>query len=147
MDDPSPFAMTMTCRCSAVKLGVLNGATPSYAGHCSCDDCTRATGGGIIACQMFVDKKMFRVLMGAEQLKGWSKPGGRTRQFCGTCGSSMMTDCGTSVMIYPGTFDNKSALSDPSSPFFLNPSGKVGAPHASDQVAPWLAASIKQHFQ
>jgi hypothetical protein len=101
----------------------------------------------VTACQMFVDKKMFRVLMGAEQLKGWSKPSGRTRQFCGTCGSSMMTNCGTSVMIYPGTFDNKSALSDPSSPFFLNPSGKVGAPYASDQVAPWLAASIKQHFQ
>jgi hypothetical protein len=72
------------CLCGAVRY-TINGA-PTYAGHCHCRDCQRATGASFVT-WIGVKYDNFEVTEGEIAYCNTS-PGFR-RGFCGRCGSSL----------------------------------------------------------
>ena len=82
-------AIQGSCLCGRVRFELT--APPTHAGYCHCTRCQRRTGTGSSA-QAGVDGRAFRVLTGAELIRGWSPPGGgRQKCFCGECGAHLFS--------------------------------------------------------
>jgi hypothetical protein len=84
VSDPS---QTGGCLCGGV---VFELTTPApAAGYCHCTRCQRRTGTGSSA-QARIDGRTFRLIKGAELVKGWRHPdGGFEKCFCRECGSHL----------------------------------------------------------
>lgn len=79
---------TGSCLCGAVKYEV-RGEFQS-AVYCHCSRCRKA-GGSAFASNAVLAAKDFVVVQGKESLKTFSTPGGVHRQFCGNCGSPIVS--------------------------------------------------------
>lgn len=77
------------CLCGRVRFELA--APPTAAGYCHCTRCQRRTGTGSSA-QAGVDGRSFRLLSGAELIRGWRSPaGGFEKCFCGECGAHLFS--------------------------------------------------------
>lgn len=72
------------CLCGAVEIEVHGGIEAII--HCHCSLC-RKSSGTAYATNGFIDASALRIVAGADALRGYSPRPGRTRWFCGTCGS------------------------------------------------------------
>ena len=79
---------TGSCLCGAVKYEV-RGEFQS-AVYCHCSRCRKA-GGSAFASNAVLAAKDFAVVQGKEALKTFSTPQGVHRQFCGNCGSPLVS--------------------------------------------------------
>jgi hypothetical protein len=94
------------CLCGAVTYETQG--EPMFVGHCACQDCQKATGGGHSSVAAFPDPQVsIRGQAASYQGKGDSgQP--TTRQFCPKCGSPLFTRASVMpgvVMIALGTTD------------------------------------------
>lgn len=77
------------CLCGGVRFELSE--RPAVAGYCHCTRCQRRTGTGSSA-QAGVDGRTFRLLQGAELIRGWRPPGGGYEKcFCGECGAHLFS--------------------------------------------------------
>jgi hypothetical protein len=80
-------ALTGGCLCGGVRFELSE--RPKTAGYCHCTRCQRRTGGGSSA-QARIDGRTFRLVAGAELVKGWRHPrGGGEKCFCRDCGAHL----------------------------------------------------------
>jgi hypothetical protein len=100
-----PLAITGSCLCGAVRFALTE--LPQHAGYCHCTRCQRRTGTSSSA-QARIDGRSFRLLAGAESVRGWRHPdGGFEKCFCATCGSHLFSRSrdGTQMSIRMSAFD------------------------------------------
>ena len=94
------------CGCGAVRFEVT--APLAGAGYCHCTRCQRRTGTGSSA-QARIDGRTFRLLAGAEVVRGWLPPGGGFEKcFCGECGAHLFSrnpDDPTQMSVRMAAFD------------------------------------------
>jgi hypothetical protein len=84
MADP---VLTGGCLCGGVRFELTE--APKWAGYCHCTRCQKRTGTASSA-QSRIDGRTFRLVQGAELVKGWQHPdGGFEKCFCGECGSHL----------------------------------------------------------
>jgi hypothetical protein len=77
------------CLCGRVRFELT--APPTLAGYCHCTRCQRRTGTGSSA-QARIDGRTFRLLVGAELIRGWKPPGGGFEKcFCAECGAHLFS--------------------------------------------------------
>jgi hypothetical protein len=89
MTENDEYAIEGGCLCGAVRFALT--AMPQTAGYCHCTRCQKRTGTAASA-QARIDGSAFRLLAGAEQLRGWSPPaGGFEKCFCAECGSHLFS--------------------------------------------------------
>jgi hypothetical protein len=85
----SDSAITGGCLCGGVRFELTE--VPADAAYCHCSRCQRRTGTAA-ACSARVDGRAFRILQGAELIKGWLPPdGGYEKCFCGECGAHLFS--------------------------------------------------------
>ncbi len=85
----SEYAIEGGCLCGAVRFGLTT--MPETAGYCHCTRCQRRTGTASSA-QARIDGATFRLLAGAEHLRGWKPPdAGLEKCFCGECGAHLFS--------------------------------------------------------
>jgi len=85
----SDAAIQGGCLCGGVRFELTE--PPTLAGYCHCTRCQRRTGTGSSA-QVRVDGRTFRLLSGAELVRGWLPPGGGNEKcFCGECGAHLFS--------------------------------------------------------
>jgi len=81
--------ITGGCLCGGVRFELS--APPTLAGYCHCTRCQRRTGTASSA-QARIDGRTFRLLTGANLVKGWRHPeGGFEKCFCRECGSQLFS--------------------------------------------------------
>jgi hypothetical protein len=94
------------CLCGGVRFELT--VPPPEAGYCHCTRCQRRTGGGSSA-QARIDGDTFRLLRGAELVKGWRHPeGGFAKFFCSVCGAHLFSrnpDDARQMSVRLGAFD------------------------------------------
>lgn len=73
-----------SCLCGGVAIEVRGGIRAII--HCHCSRC-RKSSGTAYATNGFVDRDGLRIVRGAELLREYTVLSGRTRHFCGVCGS------------------------------------------------------------
>jgi hypothetical protein len=98
--------ITGSCLCGGVRFELTE--RPTAAGYCHCTRCQRRTGTASSA-QAQIDGSTFRLLQGAELVKGWRHPdGGFEKCFCRECGAHLFSrnpDDPTQVAVRMGAFD------------------------------------------
>jgi len=77
------------CLCGAVRFE-LTGPT-MFCAHCHCSMCRRAHGAGYVT-WVGVLKDGLRIVTGADRLVRYRSSDHGTRDFCGTCGSSLFCE-------------------------------------------------------
>ena len=84
MSDP---VLTGGCLCGGVRFELSE--RPKTAGYCHCTRCQGRTGSGSSA-QARIDGRTFRLVTGAELVKGWRHPDdGFEKCFCRECGAHL----------------------------------------------------------
>ncbi|MEA2384240.1 MAG: hypothetical protein QOH72_4211 [Solirubrobacteraceae bacterium] len=78
--------LTGGCGCGAVRFEVSE--PPVRALYCHCTRCQRRTGSGASA-NAVVAPGSVRITQGEDRVRGWTPEGGRTKAFCGDCGSAV----------------------------------------------------------
>jgi hypothetical protein len=77
------------CLCGRVRFELE--APPTVAGYCHCTRCQRRTGTGSSA-QARIDGRTFRMVSGAELVRGWRPPDrGFEKCFCTECGAHLFS--------------------------------------------------------
>ena len=100
-----------SCLCGAIRyeiVGVIVGIN-----YCHCRQCRKASGTAF-ATNAAVDRVALRLLKGAEQLKGFQSSPGKTRYFCGDCGSPIYSHAAAApgrVYVRIGSLDQDDGLS------------------------------------
>jgi hypothetical protein len=85
----SEAPLTGGCLCGGVRFELAE--PPLTAGYCHCTRCQRRTGTASSA-QARVAARAFKLLRGAELVKGWRPPeGGMEKCFCGECGAHLFS--------------------------------------------------------
>ena len=106
MTEQREYLIEGGCLCGAVRFEVT--APPLHAGYCHCTRCQRRTGGAASA-QARIDGRRFRMLSGAELVRGWKPPdAGFEKCFCGDCGAHVFSRSpdGSQMSIRMGAFDS-----------------------------------------
>jgi hypothetical protein len=81
--------LTGRCLCGGVRFALTR--PPHTAGYCHCTRCQGRTGTGSSA-DARIDGRTFRLLQGAELVKGWRHPdGGFEKCFCRECGAHLFS--------------------------------------------------------
>jgi hypothetical protein len=78
--------LTGGCLCGAVRFEVTE--LPTFSGYCHCKRCQRRSGTAASP-QARVTGESFRIVGGADSVRSWTPDDGLTKEFCGTCGSSL----------------------------------------------------------
>ena len=105
MTDSGGYAIEGGCLCGAVRFALTS--IPEAAGYCHCTRCQKRTGTAASP-QARIDGTTFTLLDGAEQLRGWSPPGGGFEKcFCAECGSHLFSrnQDGSQMSIRMAAFD------------------------------------------
>src|SRR3954463_14058069 len=76
--------LTGGCGCGAVRFELTE--PPVRAVYCHCTRCQRRTGTAASASAVVAPGSV-RVTQGEDRVRGWTPEGGRTKAFCGDCGS------------------------------------------------------------
>lgn len=102
------------CYCGAVRYEVSS--QPVFNGQCHCRECQYISGGNPNVC-VAIPESGFRYIKGApRQFKRKDLENAVTREFCGECGTSLLTRApglpGT-VIIKVGTLDNPAVFGNP----------------------------------
>jgi hypothetical protein len=85
----SDVVLTGGCLCGAVRFELTE--PPSGAVYCHCTRCQRRTGTAASPSAR-VDGRAFRIVRGAELVKGWTPPdGGYEKCFCSECGGHLFS--------------------------------------------------------
>jgi hypothetical protein len=82
----SDLPLTGGCNCGAVRFEVTE--PPVSAFYCHCGRCQRRTGTSASA-QAHCAPGSFRIVTGEDRLRAWKPPDGRSKWFCGECGSAL----------------------------------------------------------
>jgi hypothetical protein len=82
----SATPITGGCGCGAVRFELTE--LPASAVYCHCTRCQRRTGTAASASARVVPGSV-RIVQGEDKLRGWTPEGGRTKTFCGECGSAV----------------------------------------------------------
>lgn len=83
------LVLTGGCLCGGVRFELTE--PPSGAIYCHCTRCQRRTGTAAAA-SAAIDGRAFRIVQGAELIKGWLPPdGGYEKCFCGECGAHLFS--------------------------------------------------------
>jgi hypothetical protein len=81
--------LTGGCLCGGVRFELTD--PPLEAGYCHCTRCQRRTGTAASA-QARIDGRTFRLIRGAELIRGWRHPeGGFEKCFCVSCGAQLFS--------------------------------------------------------
>jgi len=105
MSSPVSLPLTGGCGCGAVRFEL--DAPPERAIYCHCTRCQRRSGTNAGASAR-IDPGTFRLVAGAERLRGWMPEGGLEKVFCGECGSGLLArrpDDGAVLVVRMGAFD------------------------------------------
>lgn len=108
-----------SCLCGAVRY-VIHGE-PGSAVFCHCNRCRKANGSAF-ASNAAVDEAIFELTQGQEALKSFSTPEGVHRQFCGTCGSPILSKRDSMpglIRLRLGTLDTPSGSLRPTAHIFV----------------------------
>jgi hypothetical protein len=82
----SATPITGGCGCGAVRFELTE--PPVSAAYCHCTRCQRRTGTAASASARVAPDSV-RIVQGEDKLRGWTPEGGRTKTFCGECGSAV----------------------------------------------------------
>ncbi|MBI2800958.1 MAG: GFA family protein [Gammaproteobacteria bacterium] len=101
--------LTGGCLCGAVRYEVTGEAREVF--FCYCGQCRKAQGTPFVA-SVPVAVTDFRLMQGADALKGFRATPSKARYFCGHCGSPIYSqvDGNNTVRIRAGTLDNRPSL-------------------------------------
>jgi hypothetical protein len=105
MSETNEYAIEGGCLCGAVRFALTE--MPTLAGYCHCTRCQRRTGTAASP-QARIDGKIFRLLAGEEQIRGWRPPAlGFEKCFCTECGAHLLSRNadGSQMSIRMGAFD------------------------------------------
>ncbi len=104
VSDSVEYPLQGSCLCGTVRFELT--APPRYAGYCHCTRCQRRTGTAASANAAF-DAEHFRLLVGAEAVRGWRPPGGAEKCYCVQCGAHLFSRSldGARVSIRMAAFD------------------------------------------
>jgi hypothetical protein len=80
--------LTGSCLCGTVKYEVRGELGPAY--HCHCSRCRKANGSAF-ASNAVVQAKEFAIVQGADAMRRFSTAEGVHREFCGNCGSPILS--------------------------------------------------------
>jgi hypothetical protein len=78
--------LTGGCGCGAVRFELSE--PPLGAIYCHCTRCQRRTGSAASASARVAPGSV-TILQGEDRVRGWTPEGGRTKAFCGDCGSAV----------------------------------------------------------
>jgi hypothetical protein len=78
--------LTGGCGCGAVRFALTE--PPVRALYCHCTRCQRRSGTAASASAVVAPGSV-RVTQGEDHVRGWTPEGGRTKAFCGDCGSAV----------------------------------------------------------
>jgi Uncharacterized conserved protein len=78
-----------SCLCGKVTYEIEGELGPGF--FCHCQRCRKANG-SVFAANARIDKSQFKLLSGADVLKGYLAPTGLVRKFCGECGSPIVSE-------------------------------------------------------
>jgi hypothetical protein len=113
-DRRSAMAITGRCYCGALRYAA-EGA-PRFQGQCHCRECQYISGGGANYF-MIMPAEGFRYTQGTpKQFQRGDIPNPGTREFCGTCGTHIITRApmdNSMVVLKVGTLDDPSAYAGP----------------------------------
>ena len=101
----SEAVLTGGCNCGGVRFEITEPL--GRANYCHCTRCQRRTGTAASASAVVAPGSV-RVLQGEDRLRGWTPEGGRTKTFCGDCGSAVFIqrpDDGAIQGVRMGAFD------------------------------------------
>ena len=101
----SATPLTGGCGCGAVRFELTE--PPVRAVYCHCTRCQRRTGTAASASAVVAPGSV-RVTSGEDRIQGWTPEGGRTKAFCGDCGSAVFIrnpSDGSIAGIRMGAFD------------------------------------------
>ena len=103
------------CLCGAVRYRLSQ--APSEVWFCHCGQCRKAQGSAFVA-SVPVPRAQFALVAGTETLKGFSASPGKTRWFCGACGSPLYSEVagGEFLRLRAGSLDE---------PVTLQPAGHI----------------------
>jgi hypothetical protein len=82
----SATPLTGGCGCGAVRFELSE--PPLGAVYCHCTRCQRRTGSAASASARVAPGSV-TILQGEDRVRGWTPEGGRTKAFCGDCGSAV----------------------------------------------------------
>jgi hypothetical protein len=105
MTETAGYAIQGGCLCGAVRFALT--VLPQTIGYCHCTRCQRRTGTAASA-QARIDGGTFRLLAGAEHVRGWRSPdGGFEKCFCAECGAHLFSrnEDGSLMSVRMGAFD------------------------------------------
>jgi hypothetical protein len=89
MTESSAYVIEGGCLCGAVRFALT--AMPESVGYCHCRRCQKRTGTAASP-QARIDGSTFKLLSGADHIRGWSPPGeGFEKCFCDECGSHLFS--------------------------------------------------------
>jgi hypothetical protein len=88
MTDSGRYAIEGGCLCGAVRFALT--VMPQTVGYCHCTRCQKRTGTAASP-QARIDGSTFKLLAGAEHVRGWSPPSGFEKCFCDKCGSHLFS--------------------------------------------------------
>ena len=89
MSETGGYAIEGGCLCGAVRFALTE--QPNAAGYCHCSRCQKRTGTAASA-QAQIDGTTFRLLAGAEHIRGWKPPdAGFEKCFCAECGAHLFS--------------------------------------------------------
>ena len=97
--------LTGGCGCGAVRFELSE--PPLGAVYCHCTRCQRRSGSAASA-SASVAPGSVTILQGEDRVRGWTPEGGRTKAFCGDCGSAVFVvnpADGTIAAVRMGAFD------------------------------------------
>jgi hypothetical protein len=77
------------CQCGAVRFRVA--PAPRQVWFCHCRQCRRAQGSAFVA-SVPVPRGEFELLSGEQALRAWRSSPGKSRWFCGVCGSPLYSE-------------------------------------------------------
>ena len=88
MAESGAYVIEGGCLCGAVRFGLT--AMPQTVGYCHCTRCQKRTGTAASP-QARIDGSTFKLLAGAEHVRGWTPPAGFEKCFCAECGSHLFS--------------------------------------------------------
>jgi hypothetical protein len=89
MSESGGYAIGGGCLCGAVRFALTE--LPQLVGYCHCTRCQKRTGTAASP-QARIDGSIFRLLAGAEHVRGWQPPDrGFEKCFCAECGSHLFS--------------------------------------------------------
>lgn len=100
------FPISGGCLCGRVRYTV--GGPAHSVLHCHCSQC-RLSHASLVGTSATIDRELFGVADGAENLTSYEHPPGNHRKFCSACGSSLFyisDDLPDILFYFPATLDD-----------------------------------------